>query len=102
MRYSCSCTSGAAKEAAKRLQKGCKRAAERLQKGCGKAAKRLQKVCKRTAERLQKGCRKAAERLQKGCSCLWAAADVIRQLDVTEMHSSIVHKAMSSLKMSES
>ena len=38
-----------------------------------------------------KGCRKAAKRLQKGCKK--AAADVIRHLDVTEMHTSIVHKA---------
>ena len=63
--YSCSCTSGAEKEAAKRLQKACKR---------------------------------AAERLQKGCCCLWAAADVIRHLDVMEMHSKIVHKAIRMLE----
>ena len=34
------------------------------------------------------------ERLQKGCCCLWAAADVIRHLDVMKMHSSIMHKAV--------
>ena len=52
-------------------------------------------MVKKAAKRLQKGCKKTAERLQKGCCCLWAAADVIRRLDATEMHSSIVHQAKS-------
>ena len=49
---------------------------------------------KRLQKRLQKGCRKPAKRPQK-----LKKADVIRHLDVTEMHGSIVHKAIFCLNL---